>query len=140
MAVTPVDLFGNEIDSQLLTNLAPLGAVQVAASSGNVANAVAAATIAAQAAKLNYLAGFVVSGAGATAGLPVIVTVTGLLGGTLTFVYAAAAGALVANQQLNVAFNPPLPASAVNIAIAVSCPALGVGNTHNATIAHGYVI
>ncbi len=140
MPVTPVDTFGNEIESTRVTIATPLGATQVNAFSGNVAAAVAAATIPAVAARLNYIAGFTVSGAGATAGLPVIVTVVGLVGGTLSYIYAAVAGVLVANQRLDVLFDPPLPASAVNTAIVVSCPSLGVGNTHNATVAHGYVI
>jgi hypothetical protein len=66
------------------------------------------------------------------------VTVTGLLGGTLTYTYTAAAGVLVANQPLIVEFNPPLPASAVNTNIVVSCPSLGAGNTNNTVNAHGF--
>jgi|EndMetStandDraft_5_1072996.scaffolds.fasta_scaffold188977_2 hypothetical protein len=107
-------------------------------SSGNVANAQAVATIPAVAGKRNYITGFEVSGSGATAGLPVTVTVTGL-DNTLSYTYSAAAGVLVANQPLVVSFPQPLPASAVNTAIVVTCPALGSGNTNNTVTAHGFV-
>lgn len=117
--------------------VAGTGAVQLGASSGNVANAVAAATLTAAAGATTFISGFQVTGAGATAGLPVIVTVTGLLGGTQSFIYTAAAGALLPNQPLIVDFNPPHPASAANTAIVVSCPALGAGNTHNCASVQG---
>jgi hypothetical protein len=49
----------------------------------------------------------------------------------MTFV--APAGILVAAQPLSQTFNPPLQGAALNTAIAVSLPSLGVGNT-NATV------
>lgn len=116
----------------------PTGAIPFIKASGNVANAVAAAVLDSDAGKTTYLAGFHVTGTGATVGLPVLVTVAGILGGTLTYVYAAAVGALVANQALHVKFDPPLPASALDTDITVSCPALGAGNTNNSVVAHGF--
>jgi hypothetical protein len=130
-AVTPVDDNGKGL-------ALPYGALPLNASSGNVAAAIANATLAAVASKTAYLTGFEVTGAGATAGLPVLVTVTGLLGGTLTYIYTAIAGVLLANQPLIVEFNPPLPASAQNTNIVVSCPSLGAGNTNNTVNAHGF--
>jgi len=118
----------------------PRGSTPVAISSGNVAAAIASAALPAVAGKTNYITGFQITGAGATAGLPVSVTVTGILGGTLTYTYAAAVGVLVANAPLNIKFDPPLPASAVNTAITVSCPSLGVGNTNNTANIQGFVI
>lgn len=115
-------------------------ATPVTAGSGNVANAVAAATIPAVAGKTAYITGFDIQGAGATAGLVVNPTMAGVISGTKTFVYAAAAGALVANQALSRCFNPPIPASAVNTAITISCPALGAGNTANTVNIYGYYI
>lgn len=112
--------------------------VHVTGKSGNVAAAIATATLASVAGKTTYITGFTVVGAGATAGLPVLVTVTGLLDGTLTYVYVAAVGALVANTPLNVTFPVPIPASAANTEIVVTCPSLGAGNTHNAVVATGY--
>jgi hypothetical protein len=114
-------------------------ATQVAASSGNVAAAVATATLPAVAGKTNYLSGFDVSAAGATAAAVVLLTVTGVVDGPLTYVYTAPAGATVAAAPLRGTFNPPLPASAPNTAIAVSLPSLGTGNTNAAVNAYGFV-
>jgi hypothetical protein len=81
-------------------------ATPVAASSGNVAAAVATATLAAGGANvMTYISGFEVTGSGATAGLPVTVTVIGVLGGTLSYTYTAAAGVLVGNTPLVVEFH-----------------------------------
>ena len=110
----------------------------LAAGSGNVANAPAVATLTGSATTTVYISGFEVTGAGATAGAVVTVTVAGLLGGTRSFTYVAATGAAVANQSLIVPFFPPLPASAVNTPIVVTCPALGAGNTNNTVVAHGF--
>lgn len=108
------------------------------AKSGNVANASAAATLTGTATTTVYLAGFEVSGSGATAALPVTVTIAGLLGGTIQYTYNFVAGALLGNTPLVVEFDPPLPASAVNTAIVVTCPASGAGGTNNTVVAHGF--
>lgn len=108
------------------------------AGSGNVANAAAAATLTGTATTTVYLSGFEMTGGGATAGLVVTCTVTGLLGGTRSYTFSFAAGALLPDSPLQVAYVPPLPASAVNTAIVVSCPAGGVGNTNATMVAHGY--
>jgi hypothetical protein len=118
----------------------PATATAVAAASGNVANASAVATLAANASKTNYLTGFEITGGGATAAGLVIATVTGLLGGTLSYIVAAPAGVAVGIAPLVVAFNPPLPGSAINTAIVVTLPALGSGNTNAAVTAHGYIM
>jgi uncharacterized membrane protein len=65
-------------------------------------------------------------------------TVVGTITGTLTYVYAAVAGALLVNTPLIVSFVPPIPASAVNTAIVVTLPSLGIGNTNACVVAHGY--
>lgn len=108
------------------------------AASGNVANASAAATLTPLSTDTAYISGFEVTGSGATTGLPVTVTVAGILGGTLSYTYTFVAGVLVPNSPLVVEFNPPLPASAVNTPIVVTCPASGAGGTHNTVVAHGY--
>jgi hypothetical protein len=107
-------------------------------SSGNVANATASATIPAVAARTCYISGFEVTGAGATVGGVVSLTITGLLGGTATYSVTAPTGATVGLTPLVIEFNPPLPASAANTAIVVSLPALGAGNTNAAVVAHGF--
>jgi len=116
----------------------PAGATPITASSGNVANAVATATLAAVAGKTTYITGFEVTGAGATAGLVVSVSVVGTITAGLTYTSAAAVGVLMANTPLLIQFDPPIPASATNITIAVSVPALGLGNTNSTVVAHGY--
>lgn len=108
------------------------------AGSGNVANASAVATLTPSATQTAFIAGFEISGAGATAGLPVTVTVAGLRGGTRSYTYVFATGATVANLPLVVEFQPPLPASAINTAIVVTCPASGAGGTNNTVVAHGF--
>lgn len=116
------------------------GATVLVAGSGNVANAAAVATLTPTSTTTAYINGFEITGAGATSALVVTVTVVGLLGGTRHFTYAFVAGAAVANDPLLVSFNPPLPASAVNTAIVVTCPAGGAGNTNNTVVAHGFYI
>lgn len=116
----------------------PYNATALIAGSGNVANASAVATMTPTATTTAFITGFEVTGSGATAGLPVTVTVAGLLGGTRSYTYTFAAGVLVANQALAVTFFPALPASAINTAIVVTCPASGAGGTNNTVVAHGY--
>lgn len=113
------------------------GQTPVTASSQGAAAALAPA-LAAVAGKTNYISGFEVTGGGATAGAVVAVTVTGVLGGTLNYVFAAPTGATVGATPLVVTFNPPLPASAVNTAITVNVPSLGAGNTNAAATVHGF--
>lgn len=117
----------------------------VAAQSGNVAAAVATATLPAAPNRKTYIGGFECTGAGSTAGVAVNVTVSGLdpavvVGGTLTYVFTAPVGVLVPAPPLTVWFDPPLPASAVNATIVVSMPSLGAGNTNASVVAHGFTI
>lgn len=137
----------NETASPLSAGAAAIGKVgdgytsaqtPISASSGNVAAATATATLAAVAGKTTYITGFTVSATGATSGLAVNVTVTGPVTGTLTYTFAAPAGVLVAAQPLSVQFCPPLPASGQNVAIAISMPTLGSGNTNASISATGY--
>ena len=108
----------------------------IASASG--ANASTVATLAAQAAKTNYLSGFEVTSGGATAASLVTVTVAGLLGGSLVYNFGVPAGATLAATPLVVAFNPPLAASAVNTAITVTMGAAGAGNTTQLVNAQGF--
>jgi hypothetical protein len=115
-------------------------AIPVKASSGNVANAVATATIPAIAGKTAYITGFDITGSGATAGAVVNPTITGLLGGITTYSLTVSAGVATADTALQRDFTPGFPASAVNTAIVVSCPALGAGNTNNTVNVYGFYI
>jgi hypothetical protein len=116
----------------------PAGAVPITAASGNVAAASAVATLAAAAGKTTYITGFAVTGTGATAAAAVSVTVAGVVTGTMTYTYAAVAGVAVENTPLIVSFPEPIPASALNTAIVVTCPSLGSGNTNNTVNAYGF--
>jgi hypothetical protein len=116
----------------------PQGATPRIAGSGVVANASAVATLAGAASVTTYLSGFKITAGGATAAGLVTVTVTGLLGGTRSFVFGVPAGVTLVAEPLLVDFAAALPASAANTAIVVTVPALGSGNTHAAVVAHGY--
>lgn len=118
----------------------PSGATAITAASGNVANATAAATLAAVAGKTTHITGFEVTGSGATSGSVVTVTVTGTITGTLSYTVAAIAGVLLINTPLIVEFPVAIPASATNTPIVVSMPALGAGNTNATVVAHGYQV
>lgn len=116
----------------------PYGGTAVTSSSGNVAAATAAATLPAVSAKTTYLSGFMFTSSGSTGALVVDCTVTGLISGTWTFSYTTVAGATLANAPLVVNLERPIPGSAVNTAIVVSCPTLGAGNAHAAMTAWGF--
>lgn len=118
----------------------PTGATPLAVASRSLANGVATATLASAIGRTVYITGFEVTGSGATLGLPVTVTVANTLGGTLSYTYCAGAGVLLANTPLFVAYAPGIPASGTNVSIAVSCPALGLGNTNNTVSARGYLL
>jgi hypothetical protein len=107
-------------------------------SSGNVANAAATATFPAKPGVLNLLCGFSFTSTGSTAAQVVLMTITGLNGGTATYVYASQAGVTLNNPVLTEDFTPCVPATGPNVAIVVSMPALGSGNTNAALTAMGY--
>lgn len=128
---------------QVLTDFYGTGvngsASRLNASSGNVAAATATATLPAVAAKMNYLTGVDIDTAGATAAACVNLTITGLAGGTQTVPFCTVAGAAVQNIRMQIRPPAPLPASAVNVAIAAVLPSLGAGNTNAAVNAYGFV-
>ena len=107
-----------------------------------------AASLAATSAKTNYITGFDLSGGGATAASVIEVTVTGLASGagtTLKYEVAIAAGVTApafgtaaTNAVYSIRFPQPLPASATNTAITVTCPSFGAGNTNASVCVYGY--
>lgn len=111
----------------------------ISAASGNKANASAAATLVHTGVTLTYVTGFEVTASGATAGLPVLVTLTGLLGGTLTWIFTYPAGALVGATPLVVEFDPALPCVDVNTDAVLTLPASGAGGTNASVVMHGFV-
>jgi len=111
----------------------------VTGASGNVANAIATATLAASGGtKTTYITGFTITAAGATAAAVVTATVTGTITGTLSYTFTIPAGATLGATPLCVMFPVPVPASAANTAIAVALPALGTGNTNATVTATGF--
>lgn len=126
------------VDTAGVTSQYPVGATAITASSANVANASAVATLAGVSAKTTYICGANITSAGSTAAAVVTPTIVGTITGTLNFTYATVAGATLANAPYIVKFAPCVPASAVNTAIVVTLPALGAGNTNATVNAHGY--
>ncbi len=110
----------------------------VNASSGNVANATATATLSGTSNLTNWITGFEITNGGATAASCVTATVTGLVGGTESYTVCAPVGAGAAATPLLVQYTSPVPASGPGVAISVSLPALGAGNTNTTVNLHGY--
>lgn len=135
--------FVRDLDDRLVVvnsgGLNPPGATALTASSGNVAATATTATLAGAAGKTTYITGFEVTGAGATAGSVVTVTVTGTNSATApTYVVTVPTGATTGIQPLQVEFPSPIPASGVNTAVVVNVPSFGAGNTNAAVVAHGF--
>jgi hypothetical protein len=95
------------------------------------------ATLPASTLLTTYVTGFSVTGLGATAASPITVTVSD---GTWTLNYAVAipAGIHTSIEPLVIAFEPPIPASAVNTPIVVTAPDFGAGCALNAVAAQGF--
>lgn len=87
----------------------------------------------------NFVTGFEVTGAGATAGSVIAVTLTGVIGGPLTYELTIPAGAGTSINPLIVEFPVALPATGPNVAITLNVPSFGAGNTNAAAVIHGYV-
>lgn len=95
------------------------------------------AVLPAAAKRLNFIKGFTITGGGATAGSVIAVTVTGAIGGTLTFYVAVPTGA-TAQTLLHVNLPYALAATDENVAITVAVPSFGAGNTAASVVAFGY--
>lgn len=119
--------------------VSPLGTPIYAGSGASGGAAAANSTLTIPAAKMGYLDGFDIDGLGATAGSAIAVTVTGLLGGTLTYEVGIPAG-ITTPFTYSKRFNPPLQASAVATNIVVNVPSFGVGNTQSSSVAYGHYV
>lgn len=108
------------------------------ATSATAAAAACNAAIAAVAAKTNYITGITVTGAGATAGSVIVVTLVGVIGGPLSYDLTIPAGVAVGITPLDIRFMPAIPASAVNTAVTLTVPTFGAGNTNAASVIVGY--
>lgn len=115
----------------------PLGSVVVNASSGNVAAAVATATMAAPPSGANYVTALAITGAGATAPSVVVATLTGIVGGPFSYILAVPTGATAGMTPIFRQF--PFPLKGIDgTAITLSMPSLGVGNTNAAVNLSGF--
>lgn len=112
----------------ILEGSSPATSTQVQASSGLVANAPAIGTLPAFAAETNYLTGFSIAFDGATAGLPIVVVVAGLIG-PISYVLNVPTLPAVQAEPFVIEFAEPLAAVAPNAPITITLPALGAGNT-----------
>lgn len=106
--------------------------------SASVAAAANNQTLPAAADEYTFLAGFQITGGGATAASVIAVTVTGVQGGTLNYAIPVPAGATLGISPLVVNFDPPLRSSAKNTAIVVNVPSFGAGNTNSSAVAYGF--
>lgn len=126
------------VDTAGITSQYPATATPITASSANVANASAVATLAASATKTTYICGLNITSGGSTAAALVTPTVVGTITGTLNFTYGTVAGATLSNVPVTINFSPCIPGSAINTAVVVTLPALGAGNTNATVNATGY--
>jgi len=125
--VTVVDAAGSA--GGLSVNPYPAGAVPQTATSYQVANTAASASIPGTAGKTSYLTNALITAAGSTAGAAVQGSITGINPTPIAFVFVFPTGVLVGAQPLELTFDPPLQATGLNTAIVVSLPAGGSGNT-----------
>lgn len=127
-----------DLQYQYFAGLPPGGTILQVGATG--AASASNAALPAVAGKTNYITGFDVYGVGATAGSVILITITGLAGGTITIPYTVPTGATTGATPLTVRFPYPIPASAVNTAITVNVPSFGAGSTNQAAVAYGFVL
>ena len=84
--------------------------------------------------------GFSVTGLGASTAIAALVTVSGVLGGTMPYYVPVPAGSVVGLTPLVVNFAPALPAAGASLNIQVNVASFGSGNTAAAVNAFGYKI
>jgi len=126
--VTPIDLGG-----------IPFGATQLTNGSAVVSASAATATLTVTSGRTGYLTGFTVTGLGATVAAMPVVSVTGLVGGTVNFAYPAPIGVGVAGPVMSINFTTPLR-GILSTNIVVSVATFGVGNVGASCVAYGYMI
>lgn len=110
----------------------------ITATSGNIVNNVAVATLAGTSGKTTYITGFQCTSSGATAGLVGDIAVANTISGSLFYVVAFPASTTTLATPIIVDFGHGVPASAANTAITVTMPAAGSGNTDEVCNAEGY--
>jgi hypothetical protein len=93
--------------------------------------------------KTNFLEGFDITGSGATAASVIEASITGLQGGTIYFELPIVAGVNLAAFPLigpvySVRFPEPIPATGPNVAITLTVPSFGAGNTNSSATLYGF--
>jgi hypothetical protein len=96
-------------------------------------------TIAALPGETAYLTGFEITSGGSTAGSLSTVTITGLAGGTMSYVISIPAGVTLAAAPAWVSFYPALAASGPNVAITMTLPSAS-GRTSAALSMQGFYL
>jgi hypothetical protein len=118
------------------------GASSSAPTSRNASSATAASannvSLSATVGVTNYCSGFSITGGGATAGSNIAVQVTGVVNGPLNYALVVPTGAVISITPLVIQFNPPIAATGANVAITLTVPSFGAGNTAAAVNIHGY--
>jgi len=114
----------------------PTGATPVAATA-NGTNATITATLPAAVGKTTYITGYQVSGGSPTAASLISATLSGVIGGPHPVFFTGQAQPLN-TAPLVIAFNPPIPASAVNTAISVAASAFGAGSATQQVSVQGF--
>ena len=150
--VRPIGVGPTSASGLILAGPSLLTAVQLREGSGSSASpsflqasvtgaavALAPALAAQGAGTTDWVTGFTVTGSGATAASVIVVTLTGVLGGTLSYALAIPAGVTAPVSPLQVSFPwPGLPAANPNAAITLNVPSFGAGNTNAAASIQGY--
>lgn len=121
------------------SGLAVPSSTYLGGSSQGAAQANNAALAAGGAGTQDWVTGFEVTGNGATAAGGILVTLTGVAGGTLNYIVEVPAIAGAGQVSLVVNFgHPGLPAAAFASAITLNVPSFGAGNLNAAASIHGY--
>lgn len=125
-------------ETDVYTGFLAVGAADKS-NSATVANAANALTITPSATQYAYIAGFDLTGTGATAAKVVNVTVSD---GTVTFnyTYLFVAGATVLNTPLSIRYPYPIRASAIATAWTVTVASSGAGGTNSGLTVLGFVL
>ena len=112
---------------------------QVGAASGAAQSN--AASLAATAGKTQYIEGFDITGGGATAASVIEGSLAGVVGGPLKYeipILAGVTGPMNAQGGVFVRFPEPLPATGQNVAITLTVPSFGAGNTNASVVVYGF--
>jgi hypothetical protein len=93
--------------------------------------------------KTNYLEGFDITGSGATGASVIEANIAGLNGGTIYYELPIVAGVNLAAFPLSgpvysIRFPEPIPATGANVAITLTVPSFGAGNTNSSATLYGF--